>query len=84
MISAMAAKQLGDTRALVTEIESRLAQCSERGEIKLRLTIDAHGKVIAVDVLSGKAACLQKKLLGLITATRPQGAAVGSLEITLR
>jgi hypothetical protein len=84
MISALQPSQLGDTRALVGAIEARLGQCGESGEIKLRLTIDASGKVIKVDVLSGTAACLQKKLLGLTTPTRPVGADTGTLEITLR
>jgi len=84
MISALQPNQLGDTRALVGAIEARLAQCSDHGEIKLRLTIDASGKVIKVDVLSGNGSCLQKKLMGLTTPTKPVGADTGTLEITLR
>jgi Ca-activated chloride channel homolog len=83
MISHMQADGLGDTRSLVGVVESHLAKCSDGGQIKLRLTIDANGKIIKVDVLSGNGACLQKKLLGLTSATKPQGAS-GTLELTLR
>jgi Ca-activated chloride channel family protein len=84
MIAHMQANGLGDTRSLVGVVESHLAQCHETGEIKLRLTVDNTGRIIKVDVLSGHGACLSKKLMGLTSTTKPQGAPTGTLELTLR
>ena len=83
MIAHLSADGLGDTRSLVGVVEAHLAQCHDAGEIRLRLTVDNRGRIIKVDVLSGHGACLQKKLLGLASATKPAGA-TGTLELTIR
>src|SRR5262249_45990146 len=53
VIAQVVPSNLGDTRSLIGALESHLAACSDSGEVKLRLTIDASGRVIKVDVLSG-------------------------------
>ena len=55
--------------------------------IKLRLTVDARGAIVRVELIAGdKAAegCLQKALAGLSSSTSARGgAATGTVEITL-
>jgi hypothetical protein len=90
VVTATASAGLGDTRALRAAIEASLIAarggCSAgRGGVVLRLTVDAAGKVIAVDVDSGDArlaACLRPGLLGLTSGTRAT-AKTGAFTVTI-
>ena len=79
---------LGDTRALVKAIERKFSgACAAGGEVKLRLRIDASGKLVKVDILGGDRAlgqCLSRALTGLVSATKAQGADAGTFEVTIR
>jgi Ca-activated chloride channel family protein len=90
LVTASAAG-LGDTASLAAAFATRLAAvragCPRRaGQVTLRLTVDAAGRVVAVDAVSGDAAVaayLRAKLLGLSSATRPT-AKTGTWMVTLR
>ena len=54
--------------------------------VRLRLTVDAQGKVQKVVVLAGDRgleACLARLFIGLASATVAQGAPTGTVEVTL-
>jgi Ca-activated chloride channel family protein len=75
--------------ALVASLRAALAggACALPGQpLKLRLTVDAHGKVQKVELLAGDRsaeACLAKLFRGLTSATVAQGAPTGTVEVTL-
>jgi Ca-activated chloride channel family protein len=81
---------LGDTAPLRAALEARLQAvrqgCPARaGKVVLRLHVDATGKVVAVDAVSGDAAVaayLRAKLAGLTSATRATGPA-GTWTVTV-
>jgi Ca-activated chloride channel family protein len=85
------ASGLGDTSALQAAVQARLAAvggaCPGRpGDVVLRLTVDAGGKVVGVEALSGDAlvtAYLRAQLAGLGSATRATGKS-GTFTITVR
>lgn len=92
MIVNLKADGLGDTKALLTAIEAKLAEAAKEcasGEatIKVKLTVDQSGKVIKVELVDAKDAklgeCLKKKLGNLRSATKATGKS-GTLELTLR
>lgn len=89
-VRAQKASGLGDTTPLRTAIDGRLAgvACATGGaEVVVRLTVDASGRVIAVDRVAGDeraAACLRARLIGLTSATRATGGKPGSWTIALR
>ena len=65
----------------------RAKPCKIEGEVRLRLTIDALGKVVAVDVLSGpvrSAQCLKARLLGMATAARARGQKSATIDLSFR
>jgi Ca-activated chloride channel family protein len=82
---------VGSTEALASGLRTLLA--SERavclpsaGPLTLRLTIDATGHVVRVDLTSGKRAseaCLRRLLLGLRSATVARVGSQGTVEVTL-
>src|SRR5262249_54955935 len=88
-IGAVSPAGLGDMAALRTALEARLlavrAGCPARpGRVVLRLTVDAAGRVVAVDAVSGDstvAAYLRAALAGLTSTTRPTGP-TGTLTVT--
>jgi hypothetical protein len=90
VVTATTSAGLGDTTALRTAIESRLiaarqACAAAGGRVVLRLTVDATGKVTAVDVVSGDAglaACVRPGLLGLTSAARA-AAKTGTFTVTI-
>jgi hypothetical protein len=85
------ASGLGDTSALQAAVQARLAvvggACPGRpGDVVLRLTVDAGGKVVGVEAVSGDAlvtAYLRAQLAGLGSATRATGKS-GTFTITVR
>jgi hypothetical protein len=79
---------LGDTRALLAEIDKVLhnARDCAGASVRLRLTVNKAGKVVKVEVVNGDAAlgaCLQGKLKSLSSASVSEGA-TGTLEIVVR
>jgi Ca-activated chloride channel family protein len=88
-VTAGATASVTAPAALVASLRSALANghCALSGKAaKLRLTVDGHGKVQKVEVVSGDRAaqaCLARQLIGLTSATIAQGAATGTVEITL-
>jgi Ca-activated chloride channel family protein len=55
--------------------------------IRLRLTVDAQGRILRVELLAGDRhaeSCLQRTLAGLVSATVAHGAPTGLVEVTLR
>ncbi len=75
--------------ALVASLRAALAGggCAPVGKsLKLRLTVDAQGKVLKVELLAGDRAaqaCLARLFGGLTSATVAQGAPTGTVEILL-
>jgi Ca-activated chloride channel family protein len=80
---------IGDTRALLAEIDKVLqsaGDCASAASVRLRLTVDKAGKVLRIEVVTGDAklgACLQGKLKGLSSASLSEGA-TGTLEIVVK
>jgi hypothetical protein len=76
------------TAALMSDRAACLVGSAPGKPITLRLTIDAKGRIVGVQLVAGDEraeSCLQKVLGGLSSATRAQGAArTGTLEIVLR
>jgi Ca-activated chloride channel homolog len=86
---------VGATAPLVEAIRAALASgraaclaASDRAKpIQIRLTIDAHGRIVRVELVTGDRnaeSCLRAALAGLSSATAAHGAATGTVEITLR
>jgi Ca-activated chloride channel family protein len=93
-ITAGGAVGIGATEPLVVAVRAALAgdrgaclaAAAARKTWKLRLTVDAHGKVVRVDVVAGDqalAACLRASLAGLSSSTFAAGGATGSVVLTL-
>jgi Ca-activated chloride channel family protein len=95
IVSAGHATSLAATAPLVEAIRAALA--SGRGAclavsdankpIRLRLTVDVHGRVTRVEMVAGDRSaerCLQTALAGITSATVAQRIATGTVEITLR
>jgi len=64
---------------------SRLAPSGKA--LRLRLTIDAQGRIARVEIVTGDRsaeACLRAALAGLSSATVARGNPTGTVEITLR
>jgi hypothetical protein len=54
--------------------------------IRIRLTIDAHGAIVRVELVAGDRnaeSCLRAALVGLSTATVAQAGPTGTIELTL-
>jgi Ca-activated chloride channel homolog len=96
VVTASGASSLGATGPLVEALRAALAAgrgaclaaVADLGKpIRLRLTIDAQGRIARVDLVTGErgaAACLRAALAGLSSATRAEGNPTGTVEITLR
>jgi Ca-activated chloride channel family protein len=95
-VTATGSSGVGATAPVVEMVRaalgSRRAAClgATRGNLKLRLTIDAHGKVVRVDLLGGDRtaeACVRRLLAELSSATMAtgavNGAATGTVELTI-
>lgn len=83
---------LGDTSALVKEIEKQLQRIAKscaagQATFKLRLAVDKAGRVTKVEVLEGAdrklETCLAKALTGMSTATKATAGA-GTFEMTVK
>jgi Ca-activated chloride channel family protein len=96
VVTASGASSLDATGPLVEAIRSALAAGSggraaclaASGKlIRFRLTIDAHGRIARVEIVTGDRdaeACLRAALAGLSSATVARGNPTGAVEITLR
>ena len=54
--------------------------------LRVRLTIDASGKVVSIKLLQGdrqQLACLERALLKLTTTTKAQGKPAGTVDLRL-
>jgi Ca-activated chloride channel homolog len=81
---------LSDPQPLRARIEALLAgsACAQQGlvTLRLRLTVDRAGRVVAVQVLEGdrrQLRCFERPLLELLTPTRAQAHATGWIELRL-
>jgi len=72
--------------ALASGRASCLAASSAGRSIRIRLTVDAKGRVVRVELIAGDRraeSCLRGGLVGLSSATIAHGAATGTVEVTL-
>ena len=83
---------LADTKGLLTTIrqaieQANCAQAKPGTTLRLRLTINAQGKISKVERLDGDqavAATIISKLVGLNASVTPQNASEGTAEITVK
>jgi hypothetical protein len=91
-VSLSNAVALGDTGPLVHQLEALLvrAGCARRpggSALTLKLTIDGAGKIVTASLVRGDArllACLEGRLVGLVTATRAASGGTGTVEVVVR
>ena len=92
VVTATGSSAVGPTAPIVEAVRAALASgragclAATRGGLKLRLTVDAHGKVVRVDLLAGDRAaeaCLRRALGELSSATIAAGGAAGTVELTI-
>jgi len=81
-------ENVGDTQALLALVErtARTMACPASTPIRLRITVDGAGKIMAATVLSGDAslgAAIARKLTGGTSATRAAGEKPGVLDVTI-
>jgi hypothetical protein len=95
IVSAGKSTTVGETAPLVEAIRAALAAgrapCLAASDaskpIRVRLTIDAQGRIVRVELVTGDRnaeSCLRAALAGLSSATVAHGAPTGTVEITLR
>ena len=95
IVSAGKSTTVGATAPLVEAIRAALAAgrapclaaSSASKPISVRLTIDAQGRIVRVELVTGDRnaeSCLRAGLAGLSSATMAHGAPTGTVEITLR
>ncbi len=77
-----------DPRALVELVERTMKglSCGPAVPLRLRLALDAAGKIVKVEVLSGDRALgeiLTRKLTGQVSATRATGTGAAAVEVTI-
>ena len=98
VVTASGGTAIGGTAPLVAAIRTALASgraaclaASDLGKpIRIRLTVDARGRVVRVELVAGDRSaesCLRGALLGLSSATIASGArgeSTGTVEIALR
>jgi hypothetical protein len=93
-VSAGKSATVGATAPLVEAIRAALASgrapCLAASDaskpIRVRLTIDAQGRIVRVELVTGDRnaeSCLRAALAGLSSATVAHGAPTGTVEITL-
>jgi hypothetical protein len=90
--AAEQAQGLGDVSALREAVRKALlrasAGCLAPGELQLRLTIDADGKVLRVELLASPDAasghCAEQALKGLAGGTKPIARGIGTWTVTIR
>ena len=73
--------------ALARSVSACLAASDLGKPIRVRLTVDAKGRIVRVELLAGDRSaesCLQKAFMGLVSATAAQGGPAGTVEITLQ
>jgi hypothetical protein len=94
IVSAGKSTTVGATAPLVEAIRAALAagraHCLAASDpskpIRVRLTIDAQGRIVRVELVTGDrnaAHCLRAALAGLSSATVAHGAPTGTVEVTL-
>jgi Ca-activated chloride channel family protein len=83
---------VADARPLLQKLQAlqkTIAGClggAAGGEVVLKLSVDAGGRVVKVDLVRGDTRllrCLRDHLVGLVTATRAGGAAPGVVEVVM-
>ena len=95
VVTAGKSSTVGATAPLVEAIRAALAAgrapCLAASDgskpIRVRLTIDAQGRIVRVELVTGDRnaeSCLRAALAGLSSATVAHGAPTGTVEITLR
>jgi Ca-activated chloride channel homolog len=95
VVTAGKSTTVGATGPLVEAIRAALASgraaclaASDAGKpIRIRLTVDARGSVVRVELVTGDRnaeACLRAALVGLSSATTARGVPTGTVEITVR
>jgi hypothetical protein len=91
-VTVTGSASVGATAPLVAAVRAALASgpatclAATRGSLKLRLTVDASGKVLRVDLLAGDRAaesCLRKLLGGLSSTTVAVGAPAGTIALAI-
>jgi hypothetical protein len=78
-----------DAGPLVTAIREALAKGADvgTGTVRVRLTVDAHGKIVGVEIVGGDKAFgarLKPTLLTLSSASIAGSSANGTVELTIR
>jgi Ca-activated chloride channel family protein len=93
MIAELKPTHLGDTASLLKELDARIQEAAKRclvspATLRLRLTVDTAGKIIRVEIREANdrklIECVEAKLMGLTTQTRPIGAETGTLELMVK
>jgi hypothetical protein len=89
VVEVVKASSVGDTTPVVVALKRLLASrgtCPAGGRVQLRLTIDAKGQIVRIEVIgrdrSGEA-CWQKLFAGVSSGTAARGAETGSVEVTI-
>jgi Ca-activated chloride channel family protein len=91
-VTVTSSSGVGATAPIVEAVRAALASgragCAApaRGALKLRLTVDGHGKVLRVDLLGGDRAaetCLRRLLANLASSTLATGSAAGTIDLTI-
>jgi len=94
-VTASPSSTVGPATSLIAAIRAALgserAAClagSDAGKpIRVRVTVDAKGRIVRVELLAGDrhaAHCLQNVFMGLVSVTVAQGGPAGTVEITLQ
>lgn len=82
------AANASDTQALLERVQATLRAhaCTPRGEVKLRLAVDGHGKIVKLEILAGRrdlGRTLMRFLLGATSATHATGQGAATIELTV-
>jgi Ca-activated chloride channel homolog len=83
------AEALDGAESVRQAVEKKLRElsCPLAGRLRLRLTVDRTGKIVAADVLDGAATlgrCVTSHVLGMSTAGRPHARDRATIEISIR
>ena len=77
-VTVASSKRVEDVGSLPPAIQRRLPprSCGLNGKLRLRLTLDRKGTIVAIEFVSGNAkiaSCLRARLLGLRSGARATG-----------
>jgi Ca-activated chloride channel homolog len=87
-VQLLASDSVGDTKPLMEKVKQLLAagSCRAGSALRVRITIDAGGRVNGLKLLEGdqrQLTCLERVLLKLTTATKAHGKPVGTVDLRL-